>query len=238
MRSLALLVLLLIAAPAMADDPKPDVPLLTVSGEGEARAAPDVATVRLGVVIQDREASAAQAGANKVARALLEKVRALQVAARDVQSSEVTLTPVFGGIRPGQEGIPPPIVAYRASNTISVRLEDLSLIGKVIDAGVAAGVNNIQGVEFGVRNETPLRAQALRDAVAEARRKAEAIADALGVELRGVHDVEEGGARIIPPPARFGGMMAAEGQATPVEPGQVAIHGTVTIRYVIANRPH
>src|SRR5436853_150931 len=79
------------------------------------------------------------------------------------------------------------------------RVEDLALIGRLLDAGVGAGANTLEGVEFGLRNETPARIQALASAVAEAKRKASAIADALGVRLVRVQDAEEGGVRVIPP---------------------------------------
>src|SRR5687767_4054051 len=121
-----------------------ETPLLTVTGDAQVRETPNEATVRLGVVSQAQTARAAQEGANAIVSRLLEELGKLRIDRKNVQTSELNLMPVYGRQRPGDE-TPPPIVAYRAGNTLAVRLTDLSLIGRVVDAGVAAGANNMEG---------------------------------------------------------------------------------------------
>src|SRR5581483_5695368 len=118
---------------------------------------------------------------------------------RNIHTSQLSLYPITANPRPGEENQPPRIVAFRAQNTVTVRIEDLSLVSRVIDASVGAGGNTIEGIDFGLKDETPARLQALRQGVAEARRKAEAMAGALGVRLVRVQDAEEGGVRVVPP---------------------------------------
>jgi len=212
------------------------VPTLSVSGSGEARVASDEATVRLGVVAQAPTARAAQEQVNRAANAALEAIRKLGVEAKDIQTSGLSLSPLYSQGRPGEEQQAPRITGYQANNTVTIRLEDLSKVGPVIDAGLNAGSNTLEGVVFGLRNDEAARAAALTDAVREARGKAEAIAQALKVRLVGILEVAEGGVSISPPPyPKYGRVAMAElASDTPVSAGEVGVAASVTIRYRIA----
>jgi uncharacterized protein YggE len=147
------------------------------------------------------------------------------------------LSPVYAPRSPESRDAPR-IVAYNASNTVTVRLEDLSRVGPVIDAGLKAGANQLEGVQFGLRDELPSRQQALKQAVNEARGKAEAMAEALRVNLGEVLEVSEG-ASISPRYEALNGRVFAAAQAdvaTPVSPGQLDVSATVTIRYRISQK--
>lgn len=228
---------LALAAPLAAQTPGAGdvIPLLSVSGNGEARVAPDEATVRLGVVAQATTARAAQEQVNRTAAAALEAIRKLGIQAEDVQTSGLSLSPLYSQNRPGGEEEAPKITGYQANNTVAIRVEDLGKVGPVIDAGLAAGANSLDGVEFGLRNDETARAAALADAVREARAKADALAQALKVRLGELVDVTEGGLSISPPPYPKVGRiaMADFAVATPVSPGQVGVEASVTIRYRI-----
>jgi len=148
------------------------------------------------------------------------------------------LTPVYAPRSPESRDAPR-IVAYNASNTVTVRLDDLSLVGPVIDAGLKAGANQLEGVQFGLRNELPSRQQALKQAVSEARGKAEAMAEALRVNLGDVLEVSEGPSISPRFEAPLSGRVFAAAQAdvaTPVSPGQLDVTATVTIRYRISQK--
>lgn len=216
------------------DNNTPKPPSLSVSGSGMTSAAPDHATVRIGVVAQQEDAAAAQAQVNRLAQAAINAIKNAGIQADDITTLGITLSPVYAPRqpRPNAEPEEPRIVGYRASNTVQVDLDDLEKVGPVIDAAVAAGANNIQDVSFSLRNDTRQRQEALRLAVQEARSKAEAIADALGVRLGSVQQVNESGVSIIRPQAYYarGGAMMAEA-STPVEPGQVQVQANVTIEY-------
>jgi len=215
------------------------VPSLSVSGSGEARVAPDEATVRLGVLSQAPTARGAQEQVSRTAGAILDAIRKLGVAPEKLQTSELNLSPLYSQGRPEGESREPRITGYQASNVVSVQLEDLAKVGPVIDAGLAAGANRLDGVTFGLRDDAAARATALRNAVAEARAKAEALADALRVRLVEIIEVAEGGVSVSPPPyLRSRAMMAEASMAdTPVSAGQVGVEGMVTVRYRIAPCP-
>jgi hypothetical protein len=225
-----------LVAQLAAQTPAEIVPTLSVSGTGEARVAPDEATVRLGIVTQAPTARAAQEEANRVANAVLEAIRKLGIKAEDIQTSGLSLSPLYSQGRPGVEEQTPKITGYQANNTVAIRTADLTKLGPVIDAGLGAGANNLEGVAFGLRNDAAARAAALTDAVREARAKAEALALALKVQLVGILEVAEGGVSVNPPPypkARFA-VAEALSTETPVSAGQVGVEASVTIRYRIA----
>lgn len=215
----------------------PLVPVLSVQGTGDARVTPDEATVRLGVFAQQPTARAAQDQVSRTAQAVLEAVRRLGVAPEQIQTSELSLGPVYDQPREGGE---PRVSGYNASNVVSIRLEKLDQVGPVIDAGLGAGANRLEGVAFGLRDDAAARASALTAAVAKARSKADALARALRVRLVEVVEVTEGGVSVFTPNyARGGVAMAADAMmaSTPVSSGQVEVQANVTLRYRIAPCP-
>ncbi len=233
---LAALAAISLALPALAQTPGRDQAAdstLSVSGQGEARVAPDEATVRLGVTRQADRAQQAQELVNESATKILAAMGRLGIRPEDISTSQLTLFPVYAPQNPQREE-EPKIVAYRASNIVSVRLTKLDLVGRVVDAGLAAGANQVEGVHFGLRNDLAAREQALKQAVAEARQKARTIAAALDVQLDRVIEVQESGVSIMHPMFTGGGLaMAREAAPTPVSPGQVEVRAGVTIRYRI-----
>ena len=145
------------------------------------------------------------------------------------------LTPIYAPRNPDSRDAPR-IVAYNATNTISVRLENLSIVGTVIDAGLKAGANQIEGVGFALRNDLPSRQQALKQAVEEARSKAQTMAEALRVNLVEVLEVSEGGVSIVDRVEPVFASRAAAATETPVSPGQIEVRASVTIRYRISSK--
>ncbi len=228
--ALVLMVSTFLALPAQgqsATEKEPSV--LTVTGFGEVRMAPDEATVQLGVARQRETAQEAQGEVNAVAQEILNAVIQLGVRAEHIQTSDLRLSPVYTTRRSGSSR-EPRVVAYRASNMVSVHLEDLSLVGPVIDSAMTAGANQLQGVHFALRNDLSAREQALKEAVKAASRKAKAISEALDVKIIEVIEVNEGSVSVRVPPQRFEASLAA---ATPVSPGQLTVSASVTIRYRI-----
>lgn len=213
------------------------VPVLSVQGAGEARVEPDEATVRLGVMAQAKTAREAQEQVSRTANAILEAVRRLGVQPQQVQTSELFLGPIYGQDRPEVQA-EPRITGYQASNVVSIRLEKLDQVGPVIDAGLGAGANRLDGVVFGLRNDATARAQALSAAVTAARAKAQTLASAAGVRLGELVEVTEGGVSFTPVYQRGRAGMAAEAMdmATPVSSGQVSVSASVTLRYRITQQ--
>lgn len=233
MRS-AIIALLLFAVPLMtfAQESREPQNVITVTGTAQVFASPDEAMVRLGVLEQATTAAEAQSKANGVIQKFLGALKALGIAKENIQTSRMALMPMYSQPKPGEM---PRISGYQAQDTLAVRLTNFDLVGKVIDAGTSSGVNTVDGIDFQLRNSRGPRAQAYREAVADARSKADAVADALGVKILGVYDVHTDSGGYAPPPRVMGMRMDMAGAApTPVEPGQMEVSVSVTIRYRIS----
>ena len=214
---------------------KEERPALTVSGTGETRVAPDLATVRLGVTRQDDTARGAQAKVSDVAQKILEGVKAVGIDPKQIQTSQLSLSPIYAQPKPGEEAQPPRVIAYIASNFVTVRVEKLSLVGDVIDAALKAGANQLDSLQFGLRNDRAARREALTAAATEAAEKAKVLAAALGVTLVRVLSVQEAGG-YSPQPFMERSMMARGDAGTPVSPGEVQVSASVTVRYEIRGK--
>jgi uncharacterized protein len=221
-------------APVQIAQPGPNLtPSLTVTGNSEVKVAPDMATVTIGVVAQSKSAQSAQNDANTRAQAFIDKVKKLLGTHGKVHTGSINLYPVYSEAPPRSDQVfTPQITGYRADNTLTVETDDLKLVGPVIDTAVASGLNNVQGVSFGLKDDSAAKLKALAQAVQEARAKAEAMANAADVTLAGIWDLNEGGARVIPMEAPMA-RMSMSAAATPVEPGNVSVSADVTIRFFI-----
>lgn len=221
-----------------------EIPTITVSGTGEVMAKPDQAVLRLGATAQADTAEEAQEEVNEIVARAIEDIRELDISEDNIQTARIMLSPVYAGDPPRgpQEAQEPRIAAYRASNTLEIRLDDLSQIGPVIDAGVKAGANEIENVSFRLKDDVQARSQALRRAVGDARAKADAIAEAMGVGLGRVTEVRESGVSSIPPQYDIGQFSAARMETgTPVQPGEMSVQASVVMSFGIeqaaAQRP-
>ncbi len=203
--------------------------VMTVTGTAQIFASPDEAIVRLGVTQNAGTAQDAQSQANAVIQKLLTSLKSLGIPKENIQTSRMSLSPIYTQARPGET---PRIASYQANDLLSIRVSDFSLVGKIVDAGTSAGINDVEGIDFELRNAREPRAKAYKEAVADARSKADAVAEALGVKIIGIYDVQTDGGVIAPQP-RMMGMAKMGGAPTPVEPGQVEVNVTVTIRYQI-----
>jgi uncharacterized protein len=233
------LALLAHALPVSAQvDVKPEEtlpPTMTVTGRGEVSATPDQATIRLGAVAQSKDAADAQSQASHIVNRTLEKLEKMNIPGEKVTTIGLTLSPIFSSEdrMDRKEPVAAKIIAYRAHNTIRVVTDDLAKVGEIIDAGMNAGANVLEGLIFELKEDEKYKEQALSLAVRQARSKAEAIAAALGLEIAAVQEVSEGGVSILFPQTPAARAFAAEAN-TRVQPGQVNVEATVTIRYHIA----
>ena len=219
-------------------------PMLTVTGEGESAARPDRAVVRLGAAAQAETAAAAQDQVNQVMQAAIEAIRAAGIREEMISTAGISLYPVYSDQVPrpmpaGQHQQRPPeprIVAYRASNSVRVTVDDLTKVGDVIDEGVKAGANQVEELSFQLKDDTAARREALTGASKQARAKADAIAQALGLRIDGVIEVSEGGVQVMRPRMELAraGAAAMEAAGTPVQPGQVEVRATVTVTYRVS----
>lgn len=221
---------------AMAEDGAGQLPSLSVTGHAEIEVEPDQAVIQLGVREEAPTAAEAQSGVNRIVQKVLAAIEALPLDPRQIQTSQLSLEPVYGDARSRREAEEPRILGYRASYTLSIETRDLTKISPIIDLALEAGANQLRGIRFGLSDEKSARKEALRQAVADAIEKAEVVARAAGARLEQILAIVEGGAVVRPPMMGRSAVMAAEmgGPPTPVMPGQVAVGGQVTIRYQIS----
>jgi uncharacterized protein YggE len=146
---------------------------------------------------------------------------------KDYQTSRLSLQPQYAPNRSG----PSPVVGYRASNRVTVRLRDVAKVANIIDVLVGAGANELGGINFMVSQASKLLDEAREKAVADARRKAEIYAKAAGVTLGEPLSIsEEGGAAPVFRGKMLGGMAAS---AAPVAQGEETLSVTVSVSWAI-----
>lgn len=217
------------AAQAQTEAPAEQTRQITVTGTGQVDLAPDMATVRIGVTQQDEAAAEALQQTSDALATMLERLAELGVAERDVQTSGLTLNPVWRD-RPDRQGQPEQW-GFEASNMVTLRLRDLEQLGTVLDALVSDGANRLDGVSFGLQEPEAAQDEARRLAVAEARRKAELYAEAAGVTLGQVVSISEAGANR--PRPQMMEMASMRADSVPVAAGEVAIEAAVQLVFAL-----
>lgn len=201
---------------------------LTVSAEGRVDAAPDMALVSLGVTTMGKTAAEALAQNNTQVAALLAALETLGIEARDIQTSGLSLNPVFDA--PDRNGGRQEITGYQVSNMVTVRVRALDQLGTVLDQMVKEGANQLNGLSFALSEPEPLQDEARARAVAEALRRARLLAAAAGVDLGRIVTISEGGSYQNPQP-----MFAREAaMGVPVAGGEVSVEASVTIVFELA----
>lgn len=216
-------------AVAAADETRVDR-LIQVSGTGEVKVAPDVATVQVAVETTAETAKAAQEQNARAMRGVIDTLRKLGIAEKDIRTTQLSLCPLYGSpmrVWPEEEQKPPRVVGFRAENGVQVTVRSLDDVGKVVDAVVASGANRVGGISFGLADPKPWQDRALEQAVADARRQAEVLARAAGVQIKGVRSISVQGGRV---PIFRSVPYAAPGAAEPpVMPGELAIQVSVSV---------
>lgn len=220
---------LVMAAPVWAEDARA---LITVSGEGTVEVAPDMATLSLGVMSDGDTAKSALEANNAAIAAVIERVKAAGIEERDIQTSGLSLGPRYDYSKTNPDGTQI-INGYSASNMLTVRVRALDTVGGVLDAVVADGANALNGISFGLQDASAATDEARKNAVADARRKAELYAAAAGVKLGRVVGISEQGSFMPPMPMAMDAMGMKAG-AVPVAAGALSVGATVSLTFELA----
>lgn len=198
-----------------------DGTLLSVSAQADSKRVPDIATISTGVVSQAADANGALRGNAEQMTKVVAAIKAAGIADRDIQTGGVNLNPQY---RYG-ENVPPTITGYQASNNVNLVVRDIGKLGKILDALVATGANQINGPTFDVDKKDAAYDEARRAALEKAQGRAEMYAKTLGLKVRRIVSISEGGSRSNPPPMMFA--MAGREQKmaadTPIEAGETAL---------------
>ena len=204
----------------------PQGTLLSVSASADATRVPDVATISTGVVTQAADANAAMRANAVQMDKVMAAIRASGIAERDIQTSGINLNPQYKYV----ENQSPSIVGYQASNNVNVKVRDLAKLGKVLDAFVANGANQINGPSFEVDKPDEAYDEARLAALKKAQARAVTYANALGLNVRRIVSINEGGAS-FPRPMPMVRAMAMDSMAkeTSVSPGEASLSVSIDV---------
>lgn len=217
--------------PAPVDTAAQAKPYLQATGEATISATPDQAVIEFGVVTQNANAADAAAQNAKQTDAALAEVRKLVGAGDQVKTTGYSVQPNYQTPKPGSA---PAIAGYIATNTVQVTLNNLTLVGRIIDAALHSGVNNVQRLQFGLKNPQTAQSQALKQAAIRAKANAEAMAEGLGVRIIRVLSAEEAGQSFPVPLDSFARLTRAAPAPTEIEPGTIDVHVAVVLRAEIS----
>ena len=205
---------------------------IAIAGDGKVTAVPDIASVSIGVQTHKDKVGDAQAENSKKMNAIIDKVKSMGVKPEDVQTSNYSLYPQYDYTngKQIQNG-------YVVSQSVDVKIRDLNKIGDILAAAGSLGANQVGGVNFTIDEPEKLRQEARLKAIAAAKAKAQALADAAGVKLGKIVGFSESFGGGNPPPIFYGKDMAmgmGGGAASPsVEPGSQDVNVSVTVNYEI-----
>jgi uncharacterized protein YggE len=209
---------------------KAEGPVIELSIYESISLAPDIATIGAGVTTEAPSATEALRQNSREMQRVVDRLKALGVAARDIQTSGINLSARYDY---DQSGRKPVFRSYQASNRVSVTLRKLDRVGEVLDALVAAGANDLFGPSFAVENDEAAKEAARQRAIARAQARAKSYAEQFGY----------GGARILwlnesiesrgpmPEVAMMKANADRPAAAPPVEPGMVSTGIVISFKF-------
>jgi uncharacterized protein YggE len=203
---------------------------ITVMAEGKATGKPDLAMITLGVETRDSEAQKAAEQNNSQMANVMAALRAEGVAEEDVQTVDYSIRAEIDWENEEQR-----VIGYVVVNSVLVKMRDTNKVGDVLDAATEAGANNVYSIQFTFDDPSALGEQARAEAMTEARKKAEALAQLAGVGLGRPRQINESFVEpwslyaekaYVPAPS-------ADAGSTPVSPGQLEVTVQVQVTYDI-----
>ncbi len=207
------------ACPAHAADK-----LVTVTGEATVAIAPDAAVIRIGVNSQGKTARDASDANAKQMTSVLAAIKDAGVADRDVQTSRLSLQPQYDPNKGGTARL----LGFQVTNQLTIKIHDIDKLPSFLDRAIAAGANEMSGIEFVVSEQSKLLDQARDDAIADGHRKAELYAKAAGARIGQVLSIVEEGSSAPPRP-----IQAMRASGVPIAPGEQTLRASVSITYAL-----
>ncbi len=172
--------LILTSAMALADT------TITVNGTGEVRVSADTAVISLGVNARDKDVLKAQQKVNETIAAIRQALIDNSVSEENINTDFINIYAIYDYQEDQQQ-----IVAYNADSTLAIRVTDMDSVGRMIDVCFAAGANTLYGVSFSAADTTDAKTEAMKKAVADARARAEVLAEAAGLKIKGIEVISE-----------------------------------------------
>lgn len=202
---------------------------LNLSAYGEARQAPDMATITLGVTTEAPSASEAMKLNAERMTGVIASLKKAGIDPRDIQTSGLNLNPQYVYV----ENQPPKLNGYQAANTVTIVVRDLKKLGSVVDASVNSGATNVGGISFGIEDSQASEDKARIEAVKALQAKANLYAQSLGYKVARLVSFSESGGYAPQPPVVYASFARAEKMdaGTPVEAGQLKVRIDVSATF-------
>ncbi len=161
---------------------------IEVTGTGETQISADTAVISLGVSARDKDVLQAQQKVNAVIAAIRQRLAEKGVPEENINTDYMNIYAIYD-----YNGDLEMVSAYSASSTLAVKVTDMEDVGMLIDEAFAAGANTLNGISFSASDTEAAKAESLKAAIAEAKAKAEVIAEASGLKITGISVISEGG---------------------------------------------
>lgn len=205
---------------------------ISLNGKGSVDRAPDMAMISVGVNLEAKTASDAMRQQAQLMDSVFKAVKAAGVADRDMQTSNLSLNPVYDYREEGGAVLR----GYSASNQLAITVRDLKKLGATLDATVKAGGNTINGISFGIEKDREARDAARVEAIRDAARKADLYADAVGYRVKRIVTVTENEYDYQPPMPMMARMEKSADAATPIASGEVTIQSSVSVTFELEKK--
>lgn len=235
---------LTLALPAAAQGPvgQPSIAasstLLSLTAQGKSTRTPDLAVFNAGVVTQGATANEALSANAAAMNRVIATLKKTGIADKDIQTSQISLNPVYSQPEYGPNGVPrqePRITGYQAVNNVTIRSRNVSGFGKVLDALVASGANQVNGPSFQMAEPAAALDEARLDAMKEARARADLYARAAGLRVVRIVSISESGGFAPPQPVYARAMKAEMAAApTPIAVGEVEAEVSLSVQFELA----
>jgi uncharacterized protein YggE len=206
-------------------------PYVRVHGEATISVEPDQAQIDIGVITQGATSQAASDANSKQASGVIDQLKAA-IPSATIKTVNFSVNPNY---KYAKEGGTPTILGYTANNTVRLELNDTALVRKVIDVATKSGANNVNRLNFTLKDEKPYRARALGEAAAQARSSADALAASLHLKVGGVLQVDEGQPVIVSPARQVDFARAESNTETPLSPGNIDVHASVNVTFELTH---
>lgn len=222
------------ASIARADDTKPREAVISVSGEGTSSIKPDLAILNFSVMRMDETARKALDANTKAMSDVIAALKGQGIEARDLQTSNFSVDPQYDYSQNADGSPKPPVLrGYQVTNSLTVRVRDLTKVGAILDEAISQGVNQGGSVTFANSDPKAAIAEARKSAMGDALAKAKALTEAAGVKLGRIIEISENAYSAQPRPVPMMAMAAKAADMAaapvPVEAGENSYQATVNV---------
>jgi uncharacterized protein YggE len=200
---------------------------IIMTGHGEVKATPDMATINAGVTTNASTAAGALSANTSRMNQVFDALKKLGIPDRNIQTVGFSVFPQYTN---GDNNSPRRLTGYQVNNEVTVRLDNVARVGSTLDALVGAGANQMNGISFDIVAPAPLLEKARAQAIADAHARAMTYAQAAGVALGPIISISEGGGEAQPRPLYRAMALAAP---VPVAPGEQSVTADVTVAWEI-----